>query len=153
MSPAPTRTSAGAKTLIVRVADALTPSLSVAVAVIVWVPTLRSEREKLGPVPRGPSMLDVHTRLPATLPSWLSCVPWNGTGSPWLTVAFTAGEPMVTIGGVFTDWVDWYSTCSRGAWAAAPSQERATRTPLPVPLTSRARALVGYDPGRSTVSW
>ena len=58
---------------------------------------------------------------------------------------------MVTVGAVFTDWVDWYSTCSRGAWAAAPSQERATRTPLPVPLTRRARALVGVHPGRLTI--
>ena len=62
------------------VARTVFPSLSVTLAVMVWVPPL-SARLNVGPVPMGPSRLDVHWRADERSPSGMSnAVPLNVIG-------------------------------------------------------------------------
>jgi len=58
-----------AATVSVRVADAVSPPLSVTVAVIVWVPALKVDVENEPPDPIVPLILEVQVKLPVRLPS------------------------------------------------------------------------------------
>ena len=91
-----------------RVIDACPVALavSVAVAVIVCVPTLKELVEKLPPVPIRPLMLEVQTRLEVRIPSSASvALPVNEIEEPELKLEPLAGVEMVTSGAVFTDWL------------------------------------------------
>lgn len=87
-------------TLMVRVVFPVRPSLSMAVAVMVWVPTARLETEMLPPVPRTPLREEVQVMLVETSPSSVSePVAVNEVGTPVVTVVAFAGAVIETVGG------------------------------------------------------
>ncbi len=72
-----------AVTVTVMVALAVSPRLSVAVAVTTCVPARRLWTVMEAPLPSAPSRSEVHVRLAATLPSSGSCaVAAKVTGAP-----------------------------------------------------------------------
>src|SRR5436189_79102 len=85
--------------VIVTGAEPLRPPESVTLAVMVCVPTTRSERENEAPVPIWPWRLEVHTSEALILPSCASeAEPEKFTVVPWLKDWPLEGEEMVTVG-------------------------------------------------------
>src|SRR5438128_10187041 len=77
------------------------PPVSAAIAVIVCVPALRRVVEKVGPVPIGPSRLEIQRSVEPTLPSVASiAVAAKATSVPANTRVPAGGALIVTTGGV-----------------------------------------------------
>jgi hypothetical protein len=77
------------------------PAASVALAVMVWVPTLRVF-EKLPPVPIWPSRLEVQIKLVVQGPvSGSVAEPVKVTAEPEGSVEPAPGAEMITVGGLF----------------------------------------------------
>ena len=88
-------------TVIVRVADAVSPPLSVTAAVSRCVPTESVDTVTLPPLPRAPSRFDVQVRAAVSVPSCVSlALAANPTALPAVNVALLAGDVIVTVGGV-----------------------------------------------------
>ena len=82
----------------------VSPPLSVTVAVTVWVPAERSDREKDPPVPMDPSRLELHSRSAVRSgSSTSSAVPVNVITSPSANVSPFAGVVIVTVGAWLKD--------------------------------------------------
>ncbi len=97
----------------------------------------------------GPSRSDSQARLAVKSPSSKSlAVPVKVMLSSSVNVEPLAGALIITDGVWLPDSV--YSTCSKGAAAAAPSQASATRSPVPVMMMASELPLA--QPGRLTIS-
>ena len=86
--------------MIVTCFESDAPSLSVTVAVMVWIPTERVTNEKKLSVAKNPSLLEVHCMELLSEPSSSSvAVPENITESPCVDSEPEDGDVMDTVGG------------------------------------------------------
>src|SRR5262249_40959201 len=118
------------------------PPESVSDAVMVWFP-LVSVLLKLAPVPIWPSLLEVHTRRDAMLPSSVSvAVPWNAMLAPAEKLAPVAGLTIETNGG---------TSCCGGGSSPTAAGAQITPSRCPSKVYSSSGESNGAVPNRSTL--
>ena len=87
--------------MIVTCFESDAPSLSVTVAVMVWIPTDKVDNEKKLSVAKNPSLLEVHWIEELSVPcSGSLALPENVTESPCVDSEPEDGDVMDTVGGL-----------------------------------------------------